>query len=214
MKVIGAGMGRTGTLSLKTALERLLGEPCYHMETIIRRPDQLDAWYAWSRDPQAEPDWDAILPGFAAGVDAPLCLFWETLHRRYPEAKVVLTLRDPEKWCDSFTTLMRTNIRGAWMGLFSSRARRMGAFGRTLGKHFMGSLDRQHLIDTFNAHNQRVRDTVPADRLLEFRVQEGWGPLCAFLDQPIPDAPFPRLNEGMELIRKGQWELAFGRKGR
>ncbi len=212
MKVIGAGFGRTGTLSLKAALEELLGGRCYHMETVVTTPEQLDHWHAWARAPDASPNWDAILDGFVAGVDAPICFFWEELMHRYPDAKVVLTVRDPERWYESFSGLMRTNIRSAWMGLFSSRARRFGKFGRAMGKRFVGSLRKADLIARFEAHNDRVRTTVPPERLLVMQVKDGWRPLCAFLDRPIPPRPFPHLNEGLETIRKGHWQLAFGRR--
>lgn len=212
LRVIGAGYGRTGTLSMKAALERLLDGRCYHMETIVRSPKgHLLHWLEWADDPDREPNWDAILEGFVAVVDAPMCFFTKELLARHPDAKVVLTVRDPERWVESFRNLMMTNIKSAWMGLFSGNARRMGRFARVMSQRYIGSLKREALIEQFHAHNQRIRDLVPAEQLLEMEVKQGWGPLCEFLDLPVPNEPFPRLNEGMATIKKGHWDLALGR---
>lgn len=212
LKIIGAGFGRTGTLSMKVALEQLLGGRCYHMETIVKSQEQFEHWYAWAKDPVRPPNWDAILDGFVAAVDAPICYFTEELMALYPDAKVLLTVRDPDTWVKSFKALMMTNIKRAWMGLFSSRHRRFGTFGRTMGRLYIGSLKNEALIETFVTHNQRIRDLVPTDRLLEMEVKDGWQPLCEFLEVPVPECPFPRLNEGLVTVRKSHWYLAYGRK--
>lgn len=211
LKVIGAGFGRTGTLSMKAALGKLLGAPCYHMESIVRSETQLGYWLEWAKDPAREPDWDRILDGYVAGVDAPLCFFWEQLMARYPEAKVVLTVRDPMRWYASHRSLMTTNIKLSWMGLFSGRLRRFGRFARTMGKRFLPSLEESEAIAAFERHNARVREVVPAERLLVMEVKQGWAPLCEFLGTPVPDEPFPHLNEGVETIRKGHWDVLLGR---
>ncbi len=213
MEVIGAGFGRTGTLSMRGALSRLLGGPCYHMASLIEDPRQLEHWYRWAVHPERSPDWPSILAGYAAGVDAPICFFVEELMERYPDAKVVLTVRDPEKWLVSFQNLMRTNIRFAWLGLFSARARRFGKLGRTLGRRFVGRMSRDTLLRAFAAHNERIQRIVPSSRLLVMHVQEGWEPLCRFLGKPIPDEPFPHENEGTKTIASGHWQVAFGRSG-
>lgn len=209
MQVIGAGLGRTGTLSLKHALEQLLGGPCYHMQTVVTNPAQLDLWYEWAQHPARAPRWDAILDGFVAGVDAPICFFWHDLMRRHPEAKVVLTVRDPERWYESFTNLMKANLRNAWMGLVSPRARRFGHFGRTMGRRFLPGMRKGDLLRHFRQHNERVREQVPAHRLLEMNIEDGWAPLCEFLDVPVPPAPFPHVNQGTDTIRRGHWQMAF-----
>ncbi len=211
LQVIGAGFGRTGTLSMKAALEQLLAGPAYHMETILHSERHLAQWHAWARDPERSPNWDVILDGFVAVTDAPMCFFVEELLERHPDAKVVLTVRDPAKWVRSFKSLMMTNIKNSWMALFFSRSRRFGKFGRVMGGKFVGSLKDEALIETFNAHNQRIRDLVPAGQLLEMEVKDGWSPLCEFLDVPEPSEPFPRRNEGMATIKRGHWDLALGR---
>lgn len=211
MEVIGAGYGRTGTLSMRSALAQVLGGRCYHMETIVRSDAQLGYWFEWSKTPDQEPDWDRILDGFVAGVDAPLCFFWESLIERYPNAKVVLTVRDPERWYRSFRALIMTNIKSSWMGLFSTRNRHLGKFARVMGRRFFPSLEHDAAIAAFERHNARVREVVPADRLLVMDVKEGWAPLCRFLDVPEPDEPFPHLNEGVGTIRRGHWDMMLGR---
>ena len=211
MKVIGAGFGRTGTLSLRSALSRLLNGPCYHMANIVQDPTQLEHWHAWAEHPHVSPNWEAILAGYQAGVDAPICFFVEELIQRYPEAKVVLTIRDPEKWVASFQSLIRANISCAWMGLFSRRIRRFGAFGRAIGQRFVGKIDRAALLQAFERHNETIKRIVPPSRLLVMRVEEGWAPLCAFLNRPIPQEPFPHENEGTARIRRGHWDMALGR---
>jgi hypothetical protein len=211
MKVIGAGFGRTGTLSMRTALTRLLDGPCYHMANVVQDPAQLDLWHQWAKEPERSPDWGRILVGMKAGVDAPICFFVEELMQRFPDAKVVLTVRDPDKWVKSFRALMMTNIKSSWMGLFSSRARRFGKFGRTLGQRFVGKIDEPSLLETFRRHNEHIQQIVPASRLLVMRVQDGWEPLCDFLGKPVPAVPFPHENEGMDVIKRSHWEVAFGK---
>lgn len=212
LQIIGAGYGRTGTFSLKHALEKLLDAPCYHMYEITQSEAQLCHWLDWAKHPESSPDWDAILDGYAAAVDAPVCFFWEELMQRYPDAKVILTTRDPDSWVRSFKALMATNIKSSWMGLFSSKIRRFGKFGRAMGGQFLTSLERGTLIEQFERHNQRVRDVVPPDRLLELQIGAGWEPLCEFLGVPVPDEPYPYLNKGMETIKRGHREMAFGKR--
>ncbi|MCA9651064.1 MAG: sulfotransferase family protein [Myxococcales bacterium] len=211
MKVIGAGFGRTGTLSMKAALGKLLGGPCYHMESILRSETQLGYWTEWAREPTREPDWDRILDGYVAGVDAPICFYWEQLMARYPEAKVLLTVRDPKRWYASHRNLIMTAIKLSWMGLLSGRIRKFGGFVRTMGRHFLPTLDESKAIAAFERHNARVQQIVPPERLLVMEVKQGWPPLCEFLGVPIPDEPFPHLNEGVETIRKGHWDLLLRR---
>ncbi|HTU16893.1 MAG TPA: sulfotransferase [Gemmataceae bacterium] len=209
LKVIGAGFGRTGTLSLHSALEELGFTRCYHMREVLTHPDHVAAWSAASR---GEPvDWDALFAGYQATVDWPACSFYRELLNRYPDAKVILTVRDADKWYDSaFETIYY--VRQAfpmWSRWFLLRMRR---FTRMLDDvvwlgTFQGRFaDKQHAIAAFNRHNDEVRRTVPADRLLIYEVSRGWEPLCAFLGVPVPqDKPFPRLNDTAEFrsrIRK------------
>ena len=202
IKVIGAGLGRTGTLSLKLALEELGFSKCYHMAEVLAHMDDARVWDAAAR---GEPvDWEALFRGYQATVDWPGCSFYQEFLRRYPEAKVVLTVRDPEKWYDSArqTIYAVRHAFPSWTRLLNPRMRR---FIRMLNRlvwvgTFQGRFeDRSFAIAVFNQHNEQVRRVVPPDRLLVFEVKEGWGPLCAFLGVPVPDGkPFPHVNDAAE----------------
>jgi hypothetical protein len=201
IKVIGAGMGRTGTLSLKAALEELGFSRCYHMVDVLANPDHVLVWDAAARgDPV---DWDALFRGYQATVDWPSCRFFEDQMRHYPDAKVICTVRDPESWYESarqtiyyarhafprwaptpprFKRFSRMVDRVVWDGTFQGRFE-----------------DKAHALDVFRQHNEHVRNVVPAERLLVYEVNQGWEPLCAFLGVPVPEGkPFPRLNDAQE----------------
>ena len=194
MKVIGAGFGRTGTLSLKQALETLGFDKCYHMMEVGNHPTHRDLWSAAHR---GEPvDWDALFEGYEATVDWPSCNLWEAQAAYYPDAKVILSLRDSAKWYES---IMNTIYRVTAAGLANEDpARRAGAqWANTLIWEgiFDGRMDdREHVIGCFEAHNQYVIDTVPADRLLVYQPGDGWEPLCAFLQVDVPEQDYPRVN--------------------
>jgi hypothetical protein len=201
IQVIGAGLGRTGTLSLKAALEELGFAKCYHMTEALARKDDAQTWDAATR---GEPvDWDRLFAGYRATVDVPSCVFYRELLEKYPEAKVILTVRDPERWYDSSrqTIYFARNAFPKWATLLNPRMRvfqRM--IGRLWDKMFRGRFeDRAFAIDVFNRHNEQVRRDVPADRLLVYEVSQGWGPVCAFLGVPVPEGkPFPHLNDAAE----------------
>lgn len=229
MEVIGAGFGRTGTLSLKAALERLGYAPCYHMITeFARKPSHADFWReAVERAERGEEtDWDRLLGGYGATVDWPGCVFYEELARAYPEAKVVLTVRDPERWYES----ARKTIGRRWEDpsrvdwpafgllrrLVSGFARQLAAveavmMRRTFGKTSFGdAVTRREAIGAFVGHNEEVRRRVPEGRLLVYEAKEGWGPLCEFLGVPEPDEPFPHENEQERFSRVFFSNLAVG----
>jgi len=201
LKVIGAGFGRTGTASLQRALEILDLGPCYHMFDIRRQPWRARAWRLANRN--QDTDWEAIFKGYEATVDWPGCRFFEELAREYPEALVILTVRDGASWHQSCLRTIHA-IAEALPPLLSlvpvARHIRHMLFELIWNGTFDGRFtDADHAIATFEAHNQRVRDTIPAERLLEFEIGAGWKPLCDFLSVPIPEQPFPNLNEGKEL---------------
>ncbi|HEX5851111.1 MAG TPA: sulfotransferase [Rubrobacter sp.] len=215
MKLIGAGFGRTGTTSLKAALERLGLDPCYHMTEVFAHPDHADFWVrAWHGKPV---DWDGVIGGYEATVDWPACTFYETLMERYPEAKVLLSVRDPERWYESTrgtiyeltrltegSTISRLIfgvvgllVFGGFTGRRSSLANDLIWEGTFDGKFE----DRAYAMGVFERHNEEVKRRVPRDRLLVYEVSEGWGPLCEFLCVPVPDEPFPRLNDTAQMKR-------------
>lgn len=204
LKVIGAGHGRTGTLSLKLALEMLGFGPCDHMIELIVDPSRVGHWVdAWKG---RSTDWDAIFDGYRSAVDFPVFEFYAALAEKYPEAKVVLTVRDPEKWWQSaYDTIYRAEpglgakLALAGRAVFDERARQIirlfGNVGRLWDGIFEGRFeDKAFAIGKFEEHIAEVKATIPPERLLVMRVADGWGPLCAFLGVPAPDVPFPRSN--------------------
>ena len=196
LKVVGAGFGRTGTLSLKSALEKLGFGPCYHMMEVFSRPEHVAMWH---RLAFGHPmDWDAIFNGFQATVDWPAARWWREIAAHYPDAKVLLSVRDPEAWYKSMSdTIYQPMKAPAPNGVpevarLQSEMARKAVLAETFDNRFE---DKAHAIGVFKRHNQEVRDTIEPARLLVFDVREGWAPLCRFLDVPIPDEPFPRLND-------------------
>jgi hypothetical protein len=193
LEVIGAGLGRTGTMSLKVALDSLGYSPCYHMiECVSQGPDH---WRLWEQAHAGKPDWDAIFAGRTATVDFPACTSWKALADFYPEAKVVLGVRDPERWYESTQdTIFSPN----WVEYLDSSI--AGKFmGATVNAYFEERMhDRDYLVQRFHDHVAEVQATIPADRLLTFEAKDGWRPLCKFLDKPVPEEDFPHLNDSEE----------------
>jgi hypothetical protein len=190
LQVIGAGFGRTGTLSLRAALVRLGFGPCDHMVENHEHPERFAPWHeALRRKAAGQPiDWRPLLDGFQAIVDWPGAYFWRELIAAHPRAKVVLTVRDPERWYDSIQATIFSVLDGVGPGVSHNII-----YTRT----FDGRLDdRAHCQAVFARHNQAVRVTIAADRLLVFAVDEGWQPLCDFLGVPAPvDELFPHVND-------------------
>ncbi|MBE1491789.1 sulfotransferase family protein [Plantactinospora soyae] len=204
LKVIGAGFGRTGTKSTKEALELLGLGPCHHMTELFAHPETIGDWLRVAQGGSA--DWDGLLGGYRSAVDWPSAAYWRELMGVYPEAKVLLTVRDPERWYDSVSNTiyrgksfdpenlppglqqaveaqpeLRDQPRLAetliWQGIFDGRFD-----------------DREYALRVYADHVAEVRTTVPAERLLEFDPAQGWEPLCDFLGVEVPETPFPLLN--------------------
>jgi Sulfotransferase domain len=208
LDVIGAGFGRTGTNSLQLALEQLGFGPCYHMLEVIRGADAQDRWEPALAD--GPTDWADVFRDYRSTVDWPGCAFWRELVTAFPAAKVVLTVRDPHSW---YASAKRTIFADGdqlddpelpapedlspetleflqfMMGGLLPRVLSDGRGGR------LDELDEEPAIAAFERHNQAVRDAVPADRLLEYRVGQGWQPLCDFLEVPVPAGDFPHAND-------------------
>jgi len=196
LKVIGAGLGRTGTLSLKLALEQLGLGRCHHMMEVFLAPDTIDAW---RRAGLGEPtDWDALLEGFGCAVDWPAAEFYDQLASHYPDAKVILTTRDADDWFKSTqATIFADNVGGGAPPGFPEM------IAAVIGAKFDGRMhDRDHCIAVYEAHNARVRATIPPERLLEYQAGQGWEPLCAFLGVPVPDTPYPKSNSTEEFVQR------------
>src|SRR5215203_5299182 len=216
LEVIGASFGRTGTMSMKAALEELGFGPCYHMKELFRHPEHMGQWRAAMRgDPV---DWERVLGDYRATVDWPGCTFYEELMERNPDAKVLLSVRDPERWYESTRSTIYELGRistGSSLSRLSFAFFFLLAFGTfntgqgpmteeiiwegTFGGKFE---DKRHAIEVFNRHNEEVRRRVPQEKLLVYEVKEGWGTLCEFLGVEEPDEPFPRLNDAAEMRRR------------
>lgn len=194
LKVIGAGFGRTGTLSLKHALETLGFVKCYHMMEVIQNPRHIRLW---TEAHQGKPvDWDALFAGYQASVDWPACNLWGEQLEHFPRAKVILTLRDPDRWYES---VMNTIYKNTVLDSESpdEKRRSFAAWTRQIiWEPLFGDRmdDRAHAIDVFNRHNETVEASVPSDRLLVFSPGDGWGPLCRFLSADIPEEDYPHVN--------------------
>lgn len=207
MKVIGAGYGRTGTKSLKVALELLGFNQCYHMIELVQNPKGVQFWEAASQGKFV--NWDALFKGYQAIVDFPGCCFYQELIKYYPEAKVILTLRDPQVWYESsLSTIYKAGPQGFEKLLmmlklpFSAKHRQIiRVFGLANQVYWQGEFqgkfqDRAYAIKQFQQHTETVKQIVPPERLLVYEVKQGWEPLCRFLNLPVPaDQPFPHLNQ-------------------
>lgn len=199
VEVIGAGFGRTGTASLKRALELLGFGPCHHMSEVLKQPATAAGWIAALRgDDAVLAD---LLAGYRATLDFPSCLLWREIVERYPHAKVVLTVRDPTRWYHSARATILSQDR-------ESRASRLAAAGGAglvealaplsaamAARGFRRDLDEAETIAVFQRHNESVRAGVASARLLVYEVEQGWAPLCEFLGVAAPDVPFPRDND-------------------
>jgi hypothetical protein len=198
LKVIGAGLGRTGTMTLKTALEQLGLGPCHHMiEVFANVATQAPFWRAAAAGDAV--DWDAGLAGYNSSVDWPSAHFYRQLAAHYPDAKVILSRRDPERWYESMS---ETILKAMTMPVFSApdggeapmHFARMIIYDQTFG----GDLSKANVITAFERHNAEVIATIPPERLLVFEAAHGWAPLCGFLGVPVPETPFPRTNSREE----------------
>ena len=198
LRVVGAGLGRTGTHSLKVAFEQLLGGPCYHMAEVLGHPEHMPVWAAaFNGD---EPDWKDFLSGYVATVDWPAAAYWQAHSAIWSDAVVVLSVRDdPGAWWKSANeTIFAMTQRGAPPG-DEGAAKFMSMVNAMLTNTFTPDWrEPQAAQRAYEAHNAEVRARVPADRLVEWHPGDGWEPLCAALGVPVPAGPFPHLNSTSE----------------
>ncbi|HEY2869388.1 MAG TPA: sulfotransferase [Gaiellales bacterium] len=201
LRIVGAGLPRTGTNSLKLALERLTGGSCYHMREVSERPGAADAWRAAAEG--KVPDWEALLGGYDAAVDWPASAFWRELAAANPDAPVLLSQRTgAEEWWRSVETTIAVALTRTPDDPEIARIREMG---RTLARRFCPEWpDPAAVQAAYDRHNADVRATIAPDRLVEWRPADGWEPLCATLGVPVPDEPFPRTNDaaGFRVLAK------------
>ena len=203
LKVIGSGFGRTGTASLKRALETLGFGPCHHMEEVMSHPEQVARWEAYVA---GEPvRWDEVFDGYNSQVDWPGAHVWRELAQAYPNAKVIHSVRPEDAWWKSFSATI-----GKFFAIYKDTpmpphivamldAMHVAIIQRTFGCE---PTDREGVLAAYRRRTDEVRAALPPDRLLVFDVAEGWDPLCEFLGVPVPDTPFPHVNYAKEF-----WEF-------
>ena len=195
LRVVGAGLPRTGTRSLKTALEVLLGGACYHMSEVFQRPEDVDVWRAAAGG--EAPDWTAFPSGCVAAIDWPASIFWRELADAHPDGVILLsTRRDATEWWESCDATILRYARGDrplddenWLAMFREQ------LTREIGEDWDDATTAQA---HYERHNTAVRAEAPADRLVEFPAGAGWEPLCTALGVPVPDEPFPHVNARAE----------------
>ncbi|MEH6409237.1 MAG: sulfotransferase family protein [Hyphomonas sp.] len=197
LSVISAGFGRTGTMSLKLALEQLGLGPCHHMiEVIGNGAVQVPLW----NDALAgKPDFGAIYDGYNSAVDWPSAAFWKELAEAYPDAKIILSTRSAESWYDSISETILATVWAPekWPPQAVDWFRMVT---KVLERSFGEAKDKDAIIAAFHAHEAAVKAAIPAERLLVHSAKDGWEPLCAFLGVPVPQTPYPRTNSKEEFF--------------
>lgn len=210
LEIIGAGYGRTGTLSTFTALKEL-GFSCYHMTEVLLNKENkshIDFWNEVANSPAGEQhNWEVVFKNYTAAVDNPACCVWRELTVAYPDAKVLLTLhpRGPEAWYEStINTIYFTETKWQFKVIktFVPFMRKFGNMSHKLiwqRSHAGTMTDKDAAIAHYKKHIENVKAAVPTEKLLIFDVKEGWKPLCEFLNKPIPNSPFPNVNDRAEV---------------
>ncbi|MGW4640011.1 sulfotransferase family protein [Sphaerisporangium sp. NPDC004334] len=213
LTVIGAGFPRTGTSSMKAALQRLAFGPCHHMFDVMTNPGLTQRWAALATSDTA--DWEHLFEGFRSAVDWPASHFWRELAAKYPAAKVILTVRDPHAWYASMQMLIANgparqlseNMPPEAADLYTSMVTMSPLLDRMVREALdsdrpfrEGLPDEKAAIAAFERHTATVKESLPPERLLVFDVREGWEPLCRFLGVDVPAGePFPHLNDGKSM---------------
>ncbi len=213
LKIIGTGLGRTGTHSLKLALEQLGFEKCYHMIELFQNPEDLE--YFKKAENGENVNWDQLFKGYLSAVDYPVARYYKQIIDYYPGAKVIHTIRDPESWYKSASdTIFWASKPSSWRIMklavhlpFSPESRKrlpvLKFNGKLVDNEFGKDLkNKEEVIRRYNEHNEEVIRTVPKDRMLVFDPNSGWETLCNFLNVPVPDNPFPRSNTSEEFIKR------------
>jgi hypothetical protein len=199
MRIVGAGLGRTGTLSLKTAIERLLGEPCYHMVEVFEHLDHVPTWHAAIRG--EDVDWEPVLGGYVAIVDWPGVAVWRQLAAAYPDATVLLSTRtDAATWLKSARATILDNGPENKLEDDPALPGFVPMVRDMFGLFEPNWRDDEAAMAAYDRHNDAVRREVPPNRLVEWQPGDGWEPLCSALGMPVPDEPFPHVNTTEEFV--------------
>lgn len=194
LRVVGAGLGRTGTNSLKVALEQLLDGRCYHMFEVIQRPQDTPVWHAAAL---GEPvDWEPLFEDYVATVDWPAAAFWREIYAANPEALVLLSRRDSaQTWWQSMSRTIVATLSRPVPAEETEDVKRRAMIVEMMKARFTADFtNRDAAIAAYEAHNREVRASVPHERLIEWQPSDGWRPICAALELPVPSAPFPHEN--------------------
>lgn len=192
LRVVGAGLGRTGTHSQKLALERLLGAPCYHMIETFGRPDDIPVWHrAVNGD---LPDWHTFLADYAAAVDWPVAAFWRELSDAFPDAIVLLSTRDIDSWWTSASNTIFQVVGNEVAAEEITGAQQSMAVDMLTKRFTPHWMEEDEAKRAFEQHNADVRASIPDDRLVEWQPGDGWDPICNALGLPVPDEPYPHVN--------------------
>jgi hypothetical protein len=206
MRVIGAGYGRTGTASLKRGLETLGFGPCHHMEEVIKHPAEGPTWTRAARGEAI--DWKTFMSPWGSACDFPSALYYRELMEAFPDAKVILSIRDPGSWYTSMNETIVPMFERFPNRLVLPHMPFIGAPFRSMAgtrahtEIIERFADREHVIAMFEKHTAEVKRVVPPERLLVFEAKEGWEPLCKFLDVPVPSEPYPRVNDTATFKRR------------
>ena len=196
LQVVGAGLGRTGTASLKLAFEQLLGGKCHHMFEVGENRDQIPVWTAAANGTM--PNWDQFLKDYVALVDWPGASFWPELTEAYPDALVLLSVREPESWYKSASETIFTDA--------ADDGSSFDEMWRTICRNrFCDDLaNKDKVIAAMEAHNAAVEAAIPQERLLRWQAGDGWEPICAALGVPVPKEPFPHTNTTKQFLAKDE----------
>jgi Sulfotransferase domain len=208
LKIVGVGLGRTGTNSLKLALEQLLGGPCYHMFELIAHPQQVPLWERALRG--EDVDWDSLFAGYAATVDWPGCAFWRDLAAANPDAPVLLSTRDSaQTWWASMEQTIVPALRGPMLSDHPDLMRGQEMVRELFRTRFTPDFaDREAAIAEYERHCEDVRREVAPDRLIEWQPRDGWEPICRHLGLAVPETPFPHENTSEDFGGKAERAVA------
>jgi Sulfotransferase domain len=202
LKIIGSGFGRTGTMSLKRALEQLGFGPCHHMEELLVHPEQVHHWQMIVAGRRM--NWKEVFAGYHSQVDRPGAHVWQDLAAAYPQAKVIHTVRPEEHWWRSFSQTIGALLTSGQQMAAPPHIVALSQMAKEMigAQTFGGSLtDKEAALCAYRRRTEEVRAAIPLERLLVFDVAEDWQPLCRFLDVPLPVTPFPHLNSTEEWWR-------------
>ncbi|MEP6647337.1 MAG: sulfotransferase family protein [Saprospiraceae bacterium] len=211
IQVFGTGQGRTGTTSLKQALEHLGYGKCYHMFELLNNPEQVI--YFEKAERGEEVDWDNLFKGYHSACDFPVIRYYQDILKRYPDARVIHTIRDQESWFKSASNtifwvtqpspmrIFKMMIRLPFSPTLRKRLRVLKFNGMMIRKVFGEDLkNKEKIIDVFNKYNDEILRNIPKEKMLIYDVKDGWEPLCRFLGVPVPKIPFPKSNTTDEFV--------------